>query len=88
MAGNRGTRRVQGRMYGYDAENGKWVKLTVDEDGNPVAPSSEATVGGTAMQRVSDMNSNNTLGEILTVLKKIEYHLSIATDTNLNDQDI
>ena len=25
---------------------------------------------------------------ILTVLKKIEYHLSIATDTNLNDQDV
>ena len=28
------------------------------------------------------------LYQILTVLKKIEYHLSIATDTNLKDQDV
>jgi hypothetical protein len=28
------------------------------------------------------------LYQILIVLKKIEYHLSIATDTNLKDQDV
>ena len=28
------------------------------------------------------------LYSILTVLKKIEYHLSIASDTELKDQDV
>jgi hypothetical protein len=87
MAGNRGTRRVQGRMYAYDDENGRWVRLSVDEDGN-LTSDTQVTVSGRTVQQVSSMESNNTLGEILTVLKKIEYHLSIATDTNLNDQDV
>ena len=30
----------------------------------------------------------NLLEQILTNLKKIEYHLSIASDTDLNDQDV
>ena len=28
------------------------------------------------------------LEQILTTLKKIEYHLSIASDVELNDQDV
>ncbi len=28
------------------------------------------------------------LQKVLTNLKKIEYHLSIASDTNLQDQDV
>jgi len=46
------------------------------------------TVGGVDKMSVIDSKSNQLLIEILTVLKKIEYHLSIATDTNLNDQDV
>ena len=30
----------------------------------------------------------NLLEQILMNLKKIEYHLSIASDINLNDQDV
>ena len=37
---------------------------------------------------VSDDNTRELLKEILTVLKKIEYHLSIASDTELKDQDV
>ena len=89
MARNYGTRRIQGRVYGYDEDNSKWRRILVDEDGNLiVASDSVATIDGTTTQRVSSMNANNVLGEILTVLKKIEYHLSISTDTNLNDQDV
>ena len=46
------------------------------------------TVGGVDKMSVIDSKSNQLLIEILTVLNKIEYHLSIATDTNLNDQDV
>jgi len=46
------------------------------------------TVGNVDKMSVIDSKSNQLLIEILTVLKKIEYHLSIATDTNLNDQDV
>ena len=35
-----------------------------------------------------DVTQNELLIEILTELKKIEYHLSIATDVSLNDQDV
>ena len=35
-----------------------------------------------------DLRSINLLEGILTELKKIEYHLSIASDTELKDQDV
>jgi hypothetical protein len=35
-----------------------------------------------------DLRALDISEQILTTLKKIEYHLSIATDTNLNDQDV
>jgi len=35
-----------------------------------------------------DVRAVTILDQILTELKKIEFHMSIATDTNLNDQDV
>ena len=35
-----------------------------------------------------DIRALSLFEQILTVIKKIEYHCSIASDTNLNDQDI
>jgi len=37
---------------------------------------------------VIDQASVQLLYQILTTLKKIEYHLSIATDTELKDHDV
>ncbi len=37
---------------------------------------------------VYDNNLLEVLQQILTTMKKIEFHLSIATDTELKDQDI
>jgi hypothetical protein len=45
----------------------------------------EKTEGGERKVIISDWDVQELLIEILTELKKIEYHLSIATDTNLND---
>ena len=35
-----------------------------------------------------DITAIQLLQGILTTLKKIEFHLSIASDTTLNDQDV
>jgi diketogulonate reductase-like aldo/keto reductase len=45
-------------------------------------------IGGVDNMNVTEIEAIQLLTQILTALKKIEYHLSIATDTNLNDQDI
>ena len=37
---------------------------------------------------VVDIRALDILEQVLTTLKKIEYHLAIASDTNLNDQDV
>ena len=37
---------------------------------------------------VVSSTGDNLLIEMLTALRKIEYHLAIATDTILNDQDV
>jgi hypothetical protein len=37
---------------------------------------------------VHDVKGHNILEQILITLKKIEYHLSIASDTELKDQDV
>jgi len=47
-----------------------------------------AVVGETEKILVSNTDANQLLYGILVELRKIEYHLSIATDTNLNDQDV
>ena len=46
------------------------------------------TIGGVDKMNVTDSETVQLLHQILTTLKKMEYHLSIATDTNLNDQDV
>ena len=37
---------------------------------------------------VHDVKSHDLLEQILIVAKKIEYHLSIASDTELKDNDV
>ena len=37
---------------------------------------------------VHDVATHQLLKQVLTTLKKIEFHLSIASDTNLEDQDV
>ena len=46
------------------------------------------TIGGIDKMNTTDSETVQLLEQILTTLKKMEYHLSIATDTNLNDQDV
>ena len=45
-------------------------------------------VGGTDKMNVTDSETVQLLIGILTTLKKIEYHLSLGTDTELKDQDV
>lgn len=44
--------------------------------------------GGKDSLQTTDVTAIQLLIQILTVLKKIEYHLSIASGTNLSDQDV
>ena len=44
--------------------------------------------GGTRKVTVVNLSERELLIEILTTLKKIEYHLYVASDTHLNDQDV
>ncbi len=37
---------------------------------------------------VIDLRALDVLEQMLTTLKKIEYHLYLATDTELKDQDV
>ncbi len=39
-------------------------------------------------QRTDDVRSLQLLEQMLTVLKKIEYHLYLASDADLKDQDV
>ena len=48
----------------------------------------EMEEGGSRKAKVFDTNTKELLIEILTTLKKIEYHLYLATDTELKDQDV
>ena len=44
--------------------------------------------GGINKVTTVDLSVKDLLIEILNTLKKIEYHLAIASDTNLNAQDV
>ena len=44
--------------------------------------------GGERRALTSDERVIQLLEQILTVLKKIEYHQMLASDTNLNDEDV
>ena len=44
--------------------------------------------GGNKRVQSSDERTRELLEQILVVLKKIEYHLNLATDTELKDNDV
>ncbi len=47
----------------------------------------KVTTDAGAYGSIRELTMVGLLEQILTTLHKIEYHLAIATDTNLNDQD-
>ena len=65
-----------GKEYHYAIETDRWY-----ETGNnlPSIGNNLPTV---------DIRSLDLLEQILTTLKKIEYHLYLGTDTELKDQDV
>ena len=63
--------------------------LVIDKEGNEILTSiSELLDVELVKSHLSNVSLGDTLHSMLIVLKKIEYHLSISTDTNLNDQDV
>lgn len=70
--------------------DGEAQELTFD--GNAVIVAIEglyiAIDAGLSKLRVVDHRALSVLQTISTTLKKIEYHLSIASDTELKDQDV
>ena len=46
------------------------------------------TEGGVKETRTSDDNVQELLEQILKELKKMNYHLSLMTDTNIRDQEV
>ena len=74
------------RLYGWDEENERWIPVLVDPDGNLLASSdAEDTVGNITFQRVSDLNTTEVLGDILTQLKIMNTHLQILTDEEIEE---
>ena len=63
------------------------VKL-VDADGTVYDVDIKKTIAGSDRVVTDDLRSLSVLEQILTTLKKIEYHLYLATDTELKDQDV
>jgi len=59
-------------------ENIKQIESPVDVGLEPVGEYSGVT----------DIRAIQLLEQILTVMQKIEYHLFLATDTELKDQDV
>ena len=62
------------KIYYYNLEDDVWY-----EYGDSLIGDSKSVV---------DIRALDLFEQMLVTLKKIEYHLSIATDTNLNDQDV
>ena len=75
-------------------DNWLWYLWTVLED--KLSESDVATedtadlteIGGVIKTNVTDSESVQALIGILNTLKKIEYHLSLGTDTELKDEDV
>ena len=63
------------------------VKL-VDSDGTVYDLDVKESIGGGYKVVMDDPRGLSLLEQILTTLKKIEYHLSLGTDTDLKDQDV
>ena len=59
--------------------------LNTDKDGNLIIDGKVVFVNAPDEDIAITVS---VLEQILTTLKKIEYHLSIASDTELNDQDV
>lgn len=59
-----------------------------DEQTKVINPTDDPVNVDSELLPTRDLSTIGLLEQIFTVLKKIEYHLSIATDTNLNDQDV
>ena len=53
-----------------------------------INPSDDPVIVDAELMSTDDVRALGLLEQILTSLRKIEYHLSIATDTELNDQDV
>ena len=52
---------------------------------NPSVVQGSETVGGESTLLIADMSSQQLAIETLNTLKKIEYHLSLMTDANLEN---
>ncbi len=48
----------------------------------------EQIEGGERKSTVIDVSAKDLLTQILTTLKKIEYHLYLGSDTELHDEDV
>jgi len=59
------------------------VKIVTGEDGKV-----DGDITNKNPVQTMDVVVLTMLQEIATTLKKIEYHLMLATDANLNDQDV
>lgn len=59
-----------------------------DEQTKVVNPSDDPVLVDAELMSTDDVRALDVLEQILISLRKIEYHLSIATDTELNDQDV
>jgi hypothetical protein len=60
-------------IYFYNLSNDTWYSM-------------ESLIAGHAP--VVDVRALDIFEQMLVSLKKIEYHCMIATDTNINDQDV
>ncbi len=49
---------------------------------------SQTTLGTRIVTKTDSLRTLDILEQILTVLKKIEYHQMLATDVTLHDQDV
>ena len=55
---------------------------------NPDGDAQNVVVGTRGALTTDDRDVKQLLIGIFTTLKKIEYHLYLATDTHLNDEDV
>lgn len=58
--------------------------------GNPETrqtSSQRKTEGGNVASRVNDADGNALLANMLNVMRRIEFHLSIMTNTTLKEED-
>lgn len=67
------------RFVALDEDNNLTL-LRTDEDGKLIVDMTTKTIG--------EYTAYDLLEQMLTTLKKIEYHLSMASDTHLEDQDV